>query len=307
MRGISESFIALRELWHDLLALVWPTECVSCGAPDRDLCADCVARVAPIACAREEPDRPPTPYARPQAGSGRVIRGTVPAARRDVPLIAAGPYDGPVRAMIVALKHHGRTGFSRRLGRLLAVPLATALALCESRDRPLLVCVPSRGVRVRRRGYRHVELVVRSALRVLRRARAPGASPPRPGRDFHPRPGRALRPRIGRVLRPLPGRTGQVGLAHGERVRNAQRIAVSRRHASRGAGREAILIDDIVTSGATATAACDALADAGYRVVAVVALAVVERRDTREESLRDARSANEWHAHERKEYGFRKA
>ena len=46
-------------------------------------------------------------------------------------------------------------------------------------------------------------------------------------------------------------------------------------------GREVVLVDDIVTTGATVFAAREALENAGATVIAIVALCVAERRDTR--------------------------
>lgn len=234
----------LRELWLDLLALVWPTECVACGAPDRDCCAACL----------------------------EVLRGGDPVLHRDasVPVLARAAYAGPLRAMLVALKHGGYTVFARELGAQLAHPLGQALAAAEAaeaaggqpgagRDPPLIVTVPSRAASERLRGYRHVEMITRSALRIM-----------------SPAPARMVR-----ALRPLRGRTGQVGLSAEARQRNARLVAVRRLKAPLLRGREVVLVDDIITTGATVSGAAEALEAAGARVIAVVALCLVERRDTR--------------------------
>ena len=49
-------------------------------------------------------------------------------------------------------------------------------------------------------------------------------------------------------------------------------------HALSSAGREVVLVDDIVTTGATLDAAATALEAAGATVIATVALAAAERR-----------------------------
>lgn len=314
---------ALGELGRDLLALVWPTECVGCGAPDRDLCRGCRDLMrAPSRASRGELGLSvgsqrgsrgrslDVPRARLEAG-GRVRDGLGsggrdglgphgcdgpgvggcdgPGARAgpsepsgpaafplrmrspspvylSVPLYAAGPYEGVPRAVLVAQKHQGRAGFSRELGRRILDPLRAALDHAERPERPLIVCVPSRRARVRERGYRHVELIVRAALRASDVARGTSIA-----RETGPK----------RVLRPLIGRTAQVGLNADERDRNARLIAVRRSWWRRVRGREVVVVDDVVTTGATITAACEVLVAAGARVVAAVALCVVERRDTR--------------------------
>lgn len=238
-----------RELWLDLLALVWPTACAACGLPDRELCDPCREWL------HEQ-------YAEPREHDGL-----------GVPCFVLGPYDGPLRAVLVAYKHGGIFAFSRVLGRLLVPPLRAACARAGD-EALLIVTLPSRPRRVRERGYRHVDECVRVALRVGN-----------------------LQGSMRRVLATTPGRTGQVGLATDARERNARRIAVRRAWAGRpGAirlpsgtgklsGTSVVLVDDIVTTGATMRAAIDVIERAGARVVAVVALCVTARRDTREKSL----------------------
>lgn len=219
-----------REVWLDLLALLWPTECLGCGVADRDCCDACLAAVR----------SPPIPI------------------ERDIglPCYAAGAYAGPVRAMLVLYKHAGRAKFVRDLAPRLRAPLAEALQHCTGPQAPVVVAVPSRASRVRERGYRHVELLCTDALRgwgvpVLRLA----------------------------ALRALRGRTAQVGLNAQARERNARRITVRRACRKVLVGREVIVIDDVVTTGATLRAAVEALETAGARVVAAVALCAVLRLD----------------------------
>ena len=283
----------VRDVWLDLLALLWPTECVGCGAPDRDLCDECRAALAR------------------QAASTPLLCGSVPGgagaagATRPppiVPLFAAAPYSGVPRELLVALKHAGRVGFARRLGPLLARPMAEALAAAGARAEPeeaagcgvvrsrgapaglaprapLIVCVPSRTARVRQRGYRHVEEILRHTLRQLRSGRGDAGG----GERAEGTSAAFLLPRRPlRALRPLAGRTGQVGLTSSQRVRNAQRIAVRGAARARLHGRNVIVVDDVVTTGATIAAACDAVREAGAEVVAAVAICRVERRDTRD-------------------------
>ncbi|WP_461638634.1 ComF family protein [Leucobacter sp. BZR 635] len=82
------------------------------------------------------------------------------------------------------------------------------------------------------------------------------------------------------ALQSLPGRTGQVGLDPIARERNARRVRVRRVSERRLRGRSVILVDDIVTTGASMRAAIAVLERAGARVEAVVALATAVRRDS---------------------------
>lgn len=250
----------LDELRHGLLGLLWPSSCASCGAPDRDCCADCLAEL--------------------RSAVGRV-RWTRTQAGVDA--CVAGPYAGPPRALLLACKHGGRTGFARQLGALLIAPLREAMSNARGPDPPLLVTAPSSASRMRERGYRHVELIVRAALRYEgaplsgRARRVRGA--PRAGRAGRARRARRARPiLLAGALRTLRGRRSQQGLDPAERWRNAELVAVRPRARALLRGREVVLVDDVVTTGATAAAACRALAGAGARVVGVAALCAVQRR-----------------------------
>lgn len=245
----------LRELALDMLALLWPTQCVGCGRADRDLCAACRQELRTAAALREADPR-------------LLQHVTLPQAPHLVALAAAS-YEGTPRELMVGFKHQGRTGFLGELAAQLRAPLAAAVAQSRSRE-PLLVTVPSRPVRVRERGYRHVDLIVRRAI----------AGPP---------VAQASRPRfVERALRTLPGRTGQVGLSAEERIQNAARIEVAPRHTSTLRGREVILVDDIVTTGATMSAAAQALTVAGATVCAVVAVCATDRRDQQRQTIAQA-------------------
>jgi predicted amidophosphoribosyltransferase len=236
----SVSIIAkFRGVGLDLLALLWPTACVSCGDADRECCLPCRVEL-----------RRSAPPLQPEIGAPCFVRGV---------------YEGPLRAVLVAFKHGGRTGLGRELGAQLRVPLGAALTRCRGPAAPVIVAAPSRRSSTRRRGYRHVDLLVSSALR-----------------------GQGVRVLRIAALRAARGRRSQVGLSADERARNARRVCVraSRRAVLRG--REVVLVDDVITTGATALACRDALEAAGANVVAVVALCHARRRDTREASGRPA-------------------
>jgi len=155
------------------------------------------------------------------------------------------------RAWILALKHGRRPDLALTLGRALGVRLAAA-ARSEGEDPPFLVPVPLHPLRRFERGYDQALLLARAAgevegllvLRALRRARftavqgSPGA----------------------------PSRSANVSGAFRERwswPRASRRLA----------GREAWLVDDVVTSGATASECARALKRLGASRVGVLAVA----------------------------------
>ena len=228
---------AVRDVGLDLLSLLWPSACVGCGAPDRELCAACVRA---LRVGAEEP-----PLRLPGLG---------------IPGYAAGRYEGVLRSVLLAYKNRGAYRYERHLGRRLAVPLLHLLeAECwpnARRPRVALVPLPSRRRSELDRGFRHVDVIARRALRTLG---APGS--------------------VALALRATRGRTGQVGLDPRERERNARRVRVRRGAIAFLTRVPVVLVDDVSTTGATLRAATEVLEASGVRVIGALTLCLAERRD----------------------------
>jgi len=174
------------------------------------------------------------------------------------PTVAAGPYAGPVRPAVVAFKDRGRAELVAPLGTALALAV-TALLVGVDEPGAVLVPVPSSRTALRSRGRDHVrELAVRAAAE-LREAGI--------GVDV-----RRMLVRRGRVR-------DSAGLAAHERRAN---LAGS--FAVRGAVPPGLLVvvDDVVTSGATLTEAAASLTAArpdGRLPVVAAVVAATPRRD----------------------------
>ncbi|WP_244632513.1 phosphoribosyltransferase family protein [Microbacterium sp. Se63.02b] len=107
--------------------------------------------------------------------------------------------------------------------------------------------MPTARAAFRRRGYRVPELLIRRA----------GLLPQQ------------------RVLSVVTRSVDQRGLGARARAMNVHHTMRARR---RGDGAEAVIVDDVVTTGATFDEAFRALDVAGFRVIAAVALAATPRR-----------------------------
>ncbi|WP_030155737.1 ComF family protein [Glycomyces sp. NRRL B-16210] len=166
-----------------------------------------------------------------------------PAVRGAPPAVAAGPYAGTLAEALNEYKERARRELAPVLGGLLGRALAVVAAEVPG---AVLVPVPATRAARRARGFDHVAAAC---------ARIPGPVP------VHP------------CLRALP-RPDSVGLSPRQRSLAARRSlrTTGRAAALAATGRPAILVDDIVTTGATLHAAAEALRAAG--VVAAAAITV---------------------------------
>lgn len=192
---------------------------------------------------------PSTPWCAACAGelALRVDQPHVITPRVDpgVPVFALGRYVGARRAAVVAAKEHGRTDLLQPLGLALAQGLARLRRwglVCP----PLtLVPAPTRGSAARRRGGDPVARMATAAAR------------------WH------CGVRVEEALRIRAMTRDSVGLSPAERLRN-----IGGRVRLRGAVTgEVVLVDDVVTTGATATESVRVLRAGGAAVIGVLAIA----------------------------------
>lgn len=153
---------------------------------------------------------------------------------------AALRFEGVPARCIRGLKGDGETFLARALGRALTAPLADALV---EGVRP--VPIPTTHRAFRRRGYRVPELLLRHA----------GVVPHR-------------------VLRPCGRTADQRALGAHERAAN---VHGSMRVRGRGESTPVVLVDDVMTTGATLHEGARVLTAAGFRVVGAVVLADTPR------------------------------
>lgn len=248
--------MSIRQALAPLVDFAFPPRCPSCGEGvmgsdtrwDEGLCGACWGRL-------QLPGQPSCqscqiPLASDELTAERICR----FCALDAPLhdgIAAATIYGPVsREILLALKHAGRFALAGPMGRFMALRFAAA-GLGKLAD-PLVMPVPLHPTRLWKRGYNQSALL---------------------GKAFARQQGWAFTPDALRRIRRTPSLDG---LDRQER-RDALSGAIRTRDAVTAsiAGRDVVLVDDVMTSGATSGACVAALKQAGARRVVIACYARV--------------------------------
>ncbi|MDR6979860.1 putative amidophosphoribosyltransferase [Streptomyces sp. 3330] len=227
----------VRGWWQELAGLVLPAECGGCGRARTVLCPRCRAALGGAAPFRVRPvPEPPG----------------LPAVH------AAARYADEVRATLLAHKERGALALARPLGAALAGAVRAGLGEVgwgegEGPQPPgdlLLVPVPSARAAVRARGHDPARRIALAAAGELRRAGVPA--------------------RVAAVLRQRRAVADQAGLDFRQRLDNlVGALTVVPGGARVLCGGPVVLVDDVITTGAS-------LAEAARAVRAVQAVRVVE-------------------------------
>ncbi len=230
------------------LDFLLPAACLGCGgrlpldASAVLVCGRCLTRLAP----------PPSPLCR---RCGFPLGTGAPDAEsclecRSWPAVLHGARSAyvlksPADALVHALKYGGWGELAGLMGRR----MARSVPAVWTENRPVVVPVPTTRARARRRGYNQAELLARVVAG-------------------------AIGLRLVRALRRAQGGATQVALHPAQRRANVEHAF----HARPGtpevlAGMRALLVDDVLTTGATSAAAARALEEAGVAEVGLVTFA----------------------------------
>jgi predicted amidophosphoribosyltransferase len=187
------------------------------------------------------------------SGVPSVVRPRPPGAP---PCWAGGGYDGPLRAALLAYKERRRHGLAAPLGALLAETVHAAAG--GTAGSPLwLVPVPSTRQAVRARGGDHLRGLAVAAVRALRRRGSPA--------------------RVLPLLAPRGRRRDSVGLDAAARRANVAGAFRIRPGLVPPEGGVLVLVDDLVTTGATLAEAARTLAAGGAPARRAAVLAATAR------------------------------
>lgn len=153
---------------------------------------------------------------------------------------AIGPYAGTLRRLVQGLKYDGERALARPLGQILASLVEDARCdLCAT------TWIPPDPRRARERGYHPAEILARNV-------------------------GRSLHVRFQPLLTKRRATPPQVGRPRDERRQAMHGLFSSRAH---GHGEPILVVDDVITTGATVCEAARALGEAGFGEIGVVACA----------------------------------
>lgn len=239
--------------------MAFPTDCPLCGS---ELASEGLLRICRACWATLQPWSGPhcarcgLPFASVRALDSDLAE--CGECRNDEPGFdgarSFGPYTGKLRQVILRMKFAGDERLGARLGGLLPSPW-DSLPLCGESAPSLVLPVPLHPSRRRERGFNQSELLAASLVRALRRRKG-GVTP-------------TLARTCLRRQRATPPQTGLSVAARRENLRGAFAVA----NPAEIRGRVVVLIDDVMTTGATLSACARTLKRAGAAQVLGVTLA----------------------------------
>lgn len=228
-----------------LLDLLLPAECAGCHRAGVPWCRRCDRALAELGL---------------PSGPSTVVPDPPPEG---LPItVAWGLYDDPLKSAVTAWKDEGRRDLTPRLARLLAVAMETACAEAGwTRGPVLIVPAPSSSRSTRVRGDMPLVDLAGSAVEALRSRRTLRLVP---------------------AVHPARAVADQAGLSAVSRTANLHSAyAVAPRWLPVLRDRRCVVVDDVLTTGATISECARALMQAGAIQVRGATVAISRRRTAR--------------------------
>ncbi len=267
---------------ESLFAVLFPSDCRICGAPlvkisRLPVCLPCLDAMQPIEggtctiCG----ERLFSPHAFSETEGDAANDPRCGLCRRIEPpfarALAYGSYEGGLRELIHLLKYGRVLPAANVLGRMLWEAIA-ALEPAIAPGAVTVIPVPLHRAKFRQRGYNQAELIARSAMKI------------NPARD-RDRDKDRFRLYVDGLIRKRDT-SSQTGLtAHQRRANLRGAFAVS--HPEEVRGREVLLVDDVYTTGATASECSLVLRRAGAAKVWVATVARTLKISAQHVEIRD--------------------
>ncbi len=221
-----------------------PSQCLVCHSwPSHWLCASCAST-----CWQPQARRCPHCALLLPAASD-----VCPACLRDAPVLrhchAAVDYSPPWNGVVQQLKFHQHLAWARRMAQLLVQSPGVAHTLAQA---DVVLPVPLSATRLRQRGYNQAALLAQALLR-----HSPSAAPVQPA-----------------WLLRLQDTPAQAQLGRAARLRNLRHaFALEPARIAQISGRQVLLVDDVMTTGATLSAVANLLLAHGASAVDAIVFA----------------------------------
>ena len=249
-----------------LATALFPSDCRLCGLPLTNfsrlpVCPDCVAAIVPsrlpgcAICGERV-------FSTHATQNGVTLCGECRFEAPEFTRAAAfSAYDGGLRELIQLLKYEHIRPAASPLGNMLAQVLLTLSAEFGEQP-PIVASVPLHSSKLQQRGYNQSDLIARVAQRQFRTAKLELLQ---------------LEPKLLARIRPT---VPQTGLTRSQRQQNV-RGAFTVLRPDLTAGRDILLIDDVLTTGTTARECARVLRQAGAERVFVATVARVFAPESR--------------------------
>jgi len=223
-----------------VIDFIYPPLCAGCGKQGFSICQDCLSEIQLVI----------SPYC-DVCGRPQKQKGVCEVCRTDPPPFSAlrswGFYQGPLREALLSLKYHNNLG----LGQFLASHLQT-IVLGNQWDLDIVIPVPLCKTHYKERSYNQSEMIA------------------------YPLSLSLSLPLVTDAIYRVKETVTQIDLSREERFINLKDAFLG--NSAKLKGKKVLLVDDIVTTGATIRSCAKALLDSGCKTVFCITVAQTSKK-----------------------------